>query len=73
MAYKARFQPSEILAGGVWRTLAANGATAHTGAEALLPETTGLGAAPHTARRTASWHAKGACRELIQWSVAVGQ
>lgn len=40
MAYKARFRPAEVLAGGTWRTLTdaeATGAPAH----ALVPETAG--------------------------------
>jgi len=41
MAYKARFRPSEILAGGSWRMLTEADATARTGAEALVPQTAG--------------------------------
>jgi arginine-tRNA-protein transferase len=41
MSYKARFRPSEILVGGVWRTLTdIEAAPAHAGGE-LVPETTG--------------------------------
>ena len=41
MAYKARFRPSEILAGGSWRILTEADAAARSGAEALVPQTAG--------------------------------
>ncbi|CAH2598568.1 Aspartate/glutamate leucyltransferase [Rhodovastum atsumiense] len=41
MAYKARFKPSEILAGGVWRVLTEADLTTPAGARALVPETAG--------------------------------
>jgi arginine-tRNA-protein transferase len=41
MAYKARFRPSEILAGGVWRMLTEADTAARPGAEMLVPQTAG--------------------------------
>ena len=42
MAYKARFRPAEVLAGGVWRTLTeADAVTAPPGGFSLVSETTG--------------------------------
>jgi arginyl-tRNA--protein-N-Asp/Glu arginylyltransferase len=40
MAYKARFRPSEVLVGGVWRMLTdAEASSAEAAAQALVPET----------------------------------
>ena len=41
MAYKARFRPSEILAGGSWRMLTEADCAARPGADALVPQTAG--------------------------------
>jgi arginine-tRNA-protein transferase len=41
MAYKARFRPSEILAGGIWRMLTEADFAARPEAEALVPQTAG--------------------------------
>ncbi len=41
MAYKARFRPSEILAGGTWRMLTEADCAARPTAEALVPQTAG--------------------------------
>ena len=72
MAYKARFHPSEILAGGVWRTLAADAAPARPTRAArrccCRPRDRRCRDAGDGCR-----HAEGACRELIQVKVAVGQ
>jgi arginine-tRNA-protein transferase len=41
MAYKARFRPSEILVGGVWRMLTEADFAVHANAAALVPQTAG--------------------------------
>jgi leucyl-tRNA---protein transferase len=41
MAYKARFRPSEILVGGIWRVRTEADAEPMVGGAALVPETTG--------------------------------
>ena len=41
MAYKARFRPSEILAGGAWRRLTEADCAVRPGAEVLVPQTAG--------------------------------
>jgi arginine-tRNA-protein transferase len=41
MAYKARFRPSEILAGGSWRILTEADVTIRPGADMLVPQTAG--------------------------------